>query len=192
MSAQAAFTTSYVAALTTELTKAAQNPNTTEAQMAKIFADEYLKAVKKGFNVTINNKLHASEVTPAGRISAYYKTILDAFLIGKDDPTCTLAIPALITAFSLAAIAFWTGARLEGKYKGMPPGHTKIIPPVFVVSPGVVGPMNIPPHGSPPSALPMALGKAYANHLKTITFLVPAIFLPPPASPYPLPLVGIM
>lgn len=192
MSAIAAFTTTYVTNLAQYLLAGASDTGRTELDAATKFADEYLNAVSKGTQIVINNALHSTMLlNPGPRHTAYKNAIYAAFMTAKADIAAGGAVAnmALSTAFSVAAIAFWTGAMLEGMYKGMPPGHI-MMTPCFSVTPGVMPPIIIPPGPGTPATLPMAVGTAYAAHLTTITFLVPAMVLPFPAPPYPLPLVG--
>ena len=195
MSAVAAFNTTYVAALTKYFGSGATDSNRTELDTAKEMADQYLKAVSAGFNPVILNKLHPSEVINGGiRHQAYVNTLYNALMLAKEDVTKNGKVAATIIENGLrsAAIAFWTGAMLEGIFKGMPPGHVGMSPSVIVTDPGVVPPIKLPTYkDNIPILLPQRISAAYVTHMSSIKLLVPAMILPPPASPYPLPLIGI-
>lgn len=192
MSAVAALMGEYVTNMTNYLIAGQNDSNRTEEQVATKFTEEYLSAMSKGFNPIINNKLHASMLNINGpKAKLYKKTLLDAMLLAKQDksPGGAAAKTLLQTAFMAAATTYWTGALLEGVFKGMPPGHVNILSIVPVVFPGVVPPIILPPNSpSNPPMLPLIVATAYAAQLPQIMFLCTA-FLPPPAPPYPLPLL---
>lgn len=196
MSAVAALTGEYVSNLTDYLLASQADKDGSEEKTAAKFASEYVKAIRKGYNATIMNKLHLTMTDPPTRETAYKNTLLAAMQTAKADISNTGAVArgTLETAFMAAAIAFWAGAMLEGKFNGMPIGHVNLIPPVVCIFPGAfTSPIIIPPNSpSNPPLLPGILGAAYAAHLSTLIFLVPLMLLPSPAPPYPLPIMGFL
>lgn len=193
MSAVAALSTTFMAKLVAYF---AGRGSTSIEESAQTITEAYVDAMKVGFNPLTMNKLHPDIVKyDSTNAKAFKNAILTGFTASMADvsPGGAAAIAALTLAFNTAPIAFWTGAKLEGTFRGMPPGHTGFVPIINVVSPGVVvPPIIILPQPQLPAYLPTIITAAYTAHLATITFLCPAAFLPYPSPPYPLPLVGVV
>jgi len=169
---------------------AGQNSSGEEATAEAITA-AYELAVSQAEDILTRNKLILSTANREG----FKNHILNGMNAAKRHTKSGEEILTLSNAINLAATTYWTGAMITSIYIGMPPGHTRLIPPGLVLNPGIcnyVQPSLSPVYGNSASTIPTAMARAFKAHLLTIAGLHTLIKLPSPGPPYPLPWAGLI
>ena len=168
-------------------------------KIAEKITSEYVKAAKVGFNPIINNKIHTMYTkAQSPNVMTVKQTLKNAFAVALADESKDgkLSNTVISNALTMVPTLFWTGTMLEGVFKGMPPGHVNLVPGIMTTSPGVCVKISIPGQNLskllPKLPFLVDLGMKYANHLSTLMFFCPALILPSPSPPYPLPITGIV
>lgn len=177
------------------------------ARIAAKFTMEYIKAIKGGANLLINNKINpintayvsSGEIitiqAPNARAAQSNLEAALTFATTDTTPGGAASKPVLELAFTTFPTLFWTGTMLEGIFKGRPPGHVGLVPGIMTTVPGICAPVTLPSANtvkSTPRTFYRQIGSKYGSHLSTLVFLCPAMIPAPPSPPYPLIINGIL
>lgn len=134
---------------------------------------------------------HQSLVLNQAKTTILINSIEAGFNSASMSPTAAGAKLALENAINSSIVIYWTGALLTTLYNGSPPGFISFTPPNVITVPGVCT-FVLPPQSNNYSSLPAALSLAFRSHLLTLNGLITLAVLPTPATPVPLPWVGMI
>lgn len=146
---------------------------------AEAIVNGYVSAVSAGGDPIIKAAVVLNSVAVASFLSSLSQ------LLSSPDPTGLMVINSIVANIPLC----WTGASLNAAAQPPLPGHISHFPISSVISPGVMPLFSIPPASAGPDKYVFIdnMIAAMKAHLLTVGGIHPAMILPPPAPPYPLP-----
>ncbi len=160
----------------------AQRTQEASTKLADAIVNGYVSTISEGGDAMLG----APAILNPLAVAAFYTQLMGLF--SAPDPTGMAIIGCIVLNVPLC----WTGATLNS-ISAMPlPGHVGHAPISTVLVPGVMPPFINPPASEASTKYDFIdnMIAAMKAHLLTVSGLHPAMILPTPAPPYPLPWVS--
>ena len=157
--------------------------NKDTGKTAKLIADEYEKAIKKGKSGPPSGGCKVLSYNKAALKSAMKSAfdMLDADETGASKPAAGMIMAG-------GFVGFWTG----GMFSPSPPASVQLSGIVHtVIFPGAPIPVSIPGPNDDAGSMAGAIAKAAKSHAGTIAGLQAGLAKPWPHPPLPVPWVGL-
>lgn len=174
---------------TSNVSRRLNNPNSIESidDVAELYATEYDKAIKRGFDT-----IHFIPIA-TGNVEGMKSLFKLALLQGSNSSSPSFS---LITEFGKGVQVYWTGATMKPSIPVLPaPGSIVNISVTSnsVINPGTWAPQPPLPPNNSTSLMVNQFVLAATTHLLTISGIINTISLyPAPPSPTGTPLPGVI
>jgi hypothetical protein len=151
-------------------------------RIADAIVNGYVAAISEGGDPILN----AAAVLNGAAVASFYARLSGA--AASPDPTGLKIITTIVTSIPLC----WAGAIINAAPERPLPGHIRHSPVSSVLNPGVMPSFSIPPASTRSNKYRFidSMIAAMKAHLLMVGGLHPAMILPSPAPPYPLPWIA--